>query len=202
MRGLAEKRPVFHSEADFQHALAWYIRETIPDSEVRLEWKPFVDESLHIDVWLPSHGLAIELKYPATEPFDFVHRGERFVMKKYYPVQSRYDFVKDVGRIERVVTNLCNARAGFAVLLTNNPPLWNPPHPDWHSTNDAAFRLHEGRELAGSLKWVPGSSHLKTKKRKDPIHLQKSYSIQWGDYCKFPVDGKSVFRYLAVKVGK
>ncbi len=34
---LAGSRKVFHSEADFQHALAWQIHEAMPDSQVRLE---------------------------------------------------------------------------------------------------------------------------------------------------------------------
>ena len=37
---LAMKRPIFHSEADFQHSLAWTIREAHPAIDVRLEW-PF-----------------------------------------------------------------------------------------------------------------------------------------------------------------
>ena len=37
----ARDRPVFHSEADFQHALAWCIHEAIPDGGCRLEFKPF-----------------------------------------------------------------------------------------------------------------------------------------------------------------
>jgi hypothetical protein len=36
---LAAKRPLFHSEADFQFALAWQIRSAY-DVEVRLETHP------------------------------------------------------------------------------------------------------------------------------------------------------------------
>ena len=56
-------RPVFHSEADFQHALAWHIREVMPDCQVRLEFKPFPAERVYLDIWLPTLGTAIELKY-------------------------------------------------------------------------------------------------------------------------------------------
>ncbi len=38
MADLAAHRPIFHSEADFQHALAWQIHEAMPDCEIRLEW--------------------------------------------------------------------------------------------------------------------------------------------------------------------
>ena len=37
MRSLADTRKVFHSEADFQHALAWHIHEAMPESQIRLE---------------------------------------------------------------------------------------------------------------------------------------------------------------------
>ena len=63
MNGLAERRPIFHSEADFQFALAWRIHKTLPDCEVRLEFKPFPYERMYLDVWLPTECVAIELKY-------------------------------------------------------------------------------------------------------------------------------------------
>ena len=41
MNELAHDRLVFHSEADFQHALAWRIHDAMPDCGVRLEYSPF-----------------------------------------------------------------------------------------------------------------------------------------------------------------
>jgi hypothetical protein len=40
MNRLALRRPVFHSEADFQHGLAWQIQLDHPDARVRLETRP------------------------------------------------------------------------------------------------------------------------------------------------------------------
>ena len=37
MTALATKRPIFHSESDFQHAFAWEARNIYPDLDVRLE---------------------------------------------------------------------------------------------------------------------------------------------------------------------
>ena len=37
LSALAEQRPVFHSEADFQHAFAWEIHQQLPMASVRLE---------------------------------------------------------------------------------------------------------------------------------------------------------------------
>ena len=66
MRKLAIERPLFHSEADFQHALAWRSREEHPNSGVRLEYKPPTnagEERMQLDIWLVRLGVAIELKY-------------------------------------------------------------------------------------------------------------------------------------------
>lgn len=48
MGQLAHRRPIFHSEADFQFALAWRIKETLPDYEIRLEYEPFPTEPLEL----------------------------------------------------------------------------------------------------------------------------------------------------------
>ena len=34
---LSNDRPIFHSEADFKHALAWKIHETYSNLNIRLE---------------------------------------------------------------------------------------------------------------------------------------------------------------------
>ena len=56
---------MFHSEADFQHALAWQIHEAAPESQVRLEVSviPVEAQRMFLDIWLPVEGIAIELKY-------------------------------------------------------------------------------------------------------------------------------------------
>ena len=36
MAALARMRPLFHSEADFQHAFAWQLRSAHPDARIRL----------------------------------------------------------------------------------------------------------------------------------------------------------------------
>jgi hypothetical protein len=32
LRALSQERPVFHSERDFQHAIAWRIHEVVPSA--------------------------------------------------------------------------------------------------------------------------------------------------------------------------
>ena len=130
MRGLADKRPIFHSEADFQFALAWHIKESLPYCEVRLEWKPFPDENLHLDMWLPTYSTAIELKYPVAEPLSIYHDGERFMPRIRRTPQARYGFVKDIQRIERMIDKHDNIKRGFAVLLTNHERFGKRRHQD------------------------------------------------------------------------
>ena len=60
---LSEYRPIFHSEADFQHALAWQIHETNPSWQVRPEYPfPSGKNSMYLDIWIPKKGIAVELK--------------------------------------------------------------------------------------------------------------------------------------------
>lgn len=67
---LARKRPLFHSEADFQHALAWLLHEQWPQARIRLEY-PFTlnEKRCYLDVFVQQgeQQLAIELKYKTRE---------------------------------------------------------------------------------------------------------------------------------------
>lgn len=44
MKGLSEARPICHSEANFQFALAGQAQKGLPNSQVRMELKPFPHE--------------------------------------------------------------------------------------------------------------------------------------------------------------
>ena len=153
MAGLSQSRPIFHSEADLQHAVAWQIHEAMPESEIRLEFKALPDETrrIYLDVWVPNGGVAIELKYP-TRRLEIVHNGERFSLAEQgaQPIQ-RYEFLDDVQRLENVLARFDRARAGYAILLTNEPGYWNRPRDS--STIDADFRLHERRKITGRMAW-------------------------------------------------
>lgn len=62
---LGRKRPVFHSEADFQYALAWEAHHMDPDMQIRLETHP--EPNVRLDVLFARPDLsaytAVELKY-------------------------------------------------------------------------------------------------------------------------------------------
>ncbi len=205
MSTLAQERPVFHSEADFQHALAWCIRTTNPDLRVRLEYQPFQsrpirEKRVYLDLWLPDIGVAVELKY-YTRKLEFEHNGESFALRHHaaYPLR-RYDFLKDVQRLERVCGERGIAQAGFAVLLTNDPLYWTRPARD--DIVDAAFRLHDGRQVSKEkeLDWSKDASDGTKKGREKSICLARSYGLLWRDYEEFDSVRYGQFRYLAVQV--
>lgn len=200
MNGLSERRPIFHSEADFQFALAWEIRQKL-GFEVRLEFK---HKATYLDLWLPTEGVAIELKY-ATRKLEHEEEGERFALKDQSANDiKRYDYVKDINRIENVLRERGDAENGLAVFLTNDWLYWDKPRKDWERRLDAAFRIHQGRRIERGLamKWQEEGTGT-TKSREEPITTRDSYTLKWNDYKSLKSNEKSSrFRYLAVKVGK
>ena len=87
---------------------------------------------------------------------------------------TRYSFVKDIERLERISYSdgplFC-----CAILLTNDSSFWEPPLKT--GFNYDAFRVHEGLLLSGNMQWALGGhpkaaneGHLKTGQRESPGH--------------------------------
>ncbi len=198
MEGLSRQRPLFHSEADFQHALAWPIHEIVPGAEVRLEYRPLPHERIYLDVWIPTSRIALELKY-LTRKLVADWSGESFALRDQAAQDiRRYDFLKDLQRLERVVSLPNLATVGFAVCLTNDSAYWKVPMRQ--DTVDAAFRLHEGRTAEGELRWSERAGAGTTRGREAPIKLRNAYKMTWRDFSEVGVGGYKRFRYLALEV--
>ena len=200
MADLSQHRPIFHSEADFQFALAWQIHETMPDWKIRLEWPYRKERNWHLDIWLSIPRIAIELKY-RTKKLELKYDGEDFALSNQGAYDfGEYDFFKDIQRLERVVADK-KAKAAFGILLTNDPRYWDPPKGDsWKKTTDAAFRLHEGRTITGKLTWSDKTAESTKEGREGPICLTGSYRLHWRDYSSLGTGTNQQFRYLAVSV--
>lgn len=200
MAQLATSRRVFYSEADFQHALAWEIQRQVLSISIRLEYPPpFAPGQEHIDVWVIDGGtiLAIELKYK-TRALTVDVVGEEYSLKDQSAHdQGRYDFFKDVQRVEQVAASHKGA-AGCALLLTNDSAYWKP------STRlnpvDKDFRLENGRVVSGLLKWGKGASANTKKGREAPIQLRNTYTLRWMDYSRPSTRNYGEFRYLLLQV--
>ena len=203
MEDLAGDRPVFHSEADFQHALAWRIHAEGLDAGIRLEWPvepPDQEKRIYVDLWLPSTNVAVELKY-LTRGLIVSQKGERFALRDQGAQDTRrYDFLKDIERLEQLsLSERTDVRAGFAILLTNDPLYWKPPGRE--GTNDAEFRIHDRRTIKGEMKWAPEASPGTKRGREGSICLKGSYPLQWQDYGIGGHGKYQQFRYLAIQVG-
>lgn len=197
---LAKKRPVFHSEADFQHAFAWEVHQELPAASVRLELPVQAkNRFLHIDVWVADQDaiLAVELKYK-TRGLSVRVGGEQYRLKDQSAQDlGRYDFMKDIQRLEQVVVTRPNV-TGYAILLTNDSAYWVKPAN--HSTVDTNFRIHDGRIIEGVLAWGANASDGTKKNREQPIELQGRYRLQWIDYSHPSSARHGEFRSLVAKV--
>jgi hypothetical protein len=201
MQNLAVQRPVFHSEADYQHALAWAIHESDPSIEIRLEY-PFDTENSrwHLDLWLMrgDERCAIELKY-YTKTLDALLNDEKYRLRDHAADDLlRYSFCNDIERLE-TVCNLTKNSNGFAILLTNSPRLWLPPKGE-RETNDTQFLVYEGRVLDGTLEWGPNTGTGTRKGHEEPIRLDGCYNLTWADYSEMEGVKNGAFRYVAIQI--
>lgn len=127
IKDLSDKRPIFHAEADFQHALAWEIQKHYSESDVRLETKVFgKNTKIYLDILVTYQGkrYAIELKYK-TRGLDCVVNGEEFFLNNQGAQDiGRYDVLKDLYRLEQMV-DAGVVDEGVLIFLTNST-LWEP----------------------------------------------------------------------------
>ena len=200
LAALALRRPVFHSEADFQHALAWQIQLTHPKANVRLEKQVSADGvRVHLDLLVqePSYELAIELKYK-TRATTLIHAEETFSLRNQSAQDvGRHDFLKDIQRLERY-TQGHPGSTGYAVLVTNDRTYWNLAR----KTNavDSEFRLHEGRVVEGGVTWGAMASAGTKHKREATIMLAGKYKMVWSDYSSPGQGNAGTFRYVLLRV--
>lgn len=196
---LAKSRAVFHSEADFQHAFAWELRHLTPDLSIRLEYKPpQIEARIYLDIWASGKdtSYAIELKYKTRglrvegdEVFNLLNQSAQDV--------GRYDFLKDVQRLEQIVGAQPKA-VGYAILLTNDTSYWNPSKSK--DTVDASFRIHQGKVVGGALGWGQGASQGTMRSREKPVELRGKYVMDWKDYSEINASTYGKFKYLLIKV--
>lgn len=201
MSGLSSKHPIFHGEADLQHALAWHIQTLDRNCRVRLEvrFQKISEERFgknsFVDVWLPDRKIAVELKF-AKDNFRTFNNGEEFELRKGAWDVAAYGFVKDIKRLEKLKDDgeICT---GFAIFLSNEPNIWtrrNGPN------QFDEFRLHEKQALFAGLHRVAGGATETIRKSHPPVELSRSYPVCWRPYSNLEGEGRGEFRYLAIKV--
>ena len=199
---LSKKRPVFHSEADFQHALAWRIYEKYPDLNIRLEKRVILNkEGIYFDIFVfkDSKIVTIEVKYK-TMNLNIALTSEEFSLKNQDARdQGRYDFIKDISRLEKALElETYLGSTGFAIFLTNDNSYWKMPTREIN-TVDKDFRIHEGKTIEGKLSWREDTSDGTKSGRKESIILKDKYILNWKDYSDLEKQN-SKFRYLLIEV--
>jgi len=184
LKELSLARPVFHSEADFQFALASHLRKKFSGLEIRLEI-PMTDGMI-LDLLLAapfvSEKYAIELKYKTTA-WEGNINGEQFKLKSHGADDiGCYDTLKDVERIEYFISSGL-ATQGAVILLTNDPVYWRPRPPGAKITNAHQFRIHEDLVISGERSWGPATGGA-NRGRESAIPIFGEYSTKWEDYSQ------------------
>ncbi len=197
---LSKKRPVFYSEADFQHALAWEFHSSDPLIEVRLEipdaWR---DKNASIDMRIRAQEkyFFFELKYKTVRT-QVSHESEKFALKNHSAKpQGVYDFIKDIQRLESFVESTPGAE-GYAIILSNDRTYWNGSRKD--ASIDKDFLLVEGRELSGTLGWSSNAGIGSIKGREKPISLSGKYKVNWKSFSDLSAHGGKPFKYLCLHI--
>ena len=201
LKALKRKRPVFHSEADFQHALAWQIHEMHPSIHPRLEYPFGRFMRKACDMVLFRGGkvmMAVELKYFCRN-LKYENKGEMFTLKSAPVDTGRYGTLKDIERMEKFIKDIRKTEnrvvRASVITLTNDFELWEGSKPN---RTDTDFDIKEGRIVSGTLKWAQHTS-IKTKRNFPKINLCGKYTMKWQDYSH--VDGSNGrLRYLHIPI--
>lgn len=193
LTSLSDQRPLFHSEADFQHSLAWAIHKKYPDAKIRLE-RPCAGRNgrIYLDIWvrLGNDRIGIELKYK-TKQLHATFDKEKFELRNQSAQDiGRYDLLCDLFRIEGLLES-DYLDYGFTIFLTNDTGYWNDS--GRRNRVDEEFRIREGRSIGGQLEWANHASDGTRKGREDPILISGSYKSAWTEYSEVE---ENSFRYL------
>jgi len=201
MRLLGLSRPCFHSEADFQFALAWQFKVLMPGAEIRLEIPQVIGPATYkLDVLVRALDakVALELKY-LKAPLSGEIGGEGFNLVDAVAHDiNRYDVLKDVQRLEQIL-GANRADHGFAIVLTNQPKYWEPRKAG--NRVDEAFGIEQDRKLGGEMAWAPHTGGT-SKGREKTISLAGTYVLNWLDYSDLSMHRFGQFRWLCVSVAR
>jgi hypothetical protein len=201
LESLAQKRPIFHNEADFQHALAWELRE-LYNCKVRLEQRVEIASGrrAYLDIMLEKDGskTAIELKYK-MRAIEHIHDGEVFsLLNQGAQDIGRYDILKDLQRLERMVAHGV-VKEGYLIYLTNDSSYYSDPAVEkW--TADRDFRIHEGRTLTGTLSWSESTGAGTMRGREEAIILDGAYTMDWRSYSELNDSSAGTIKCLCIAV--
>ena len=205
---IREYKRLFYNERDLQMYLALKLEKTECFDEVFLEYhlpngfnerfdsgyEAWQTETPSIDIVLKLKGeekyIAIELKNKLKaivgECTRFGQTKQKIELIKDQSAQNigRYQFWKDVKRLELLKETYKNVVGGVALFLTNDKNYLKTTK----GADYEAFGMSETLNKSGKLDWgefkgVDEKLLVNNKKRKKypPITLSESYSLEWKD---------------------
>ena len=209
MEELRKKRRIFHSEADFQFALAWEIQKEYPKANIRLEY-PVGKMDIDIVVFCGEDNkkmIPIELKWLRTD-FKCCINGEKFQLAlSGADPEIRYDCLKDIERIESISKIRDDFVEGYTIWISNIETHFNEKH-----KYTMQFDISQDKIQTGEIKWqkndqgeiknindTPKKSLPET--RKKPFKLNGEYKFKWIHYSIIAESEKNnIFKYCITKI--
>lgn len=154
---------------------------------------------MHIDIlviidesWIP-----LEIKYK-TKGCEKTIDGDKYFLKDQSAQDcGRYDFLKDISRIEYLKNNLNRYEEGYAIFLTNDLSYTKKVR---KNTTYEKFSLEKGVIKNEVLDWSEKTSIGTKKNRENPIVLNNDYEFKWRNYSKIDDSNTGEFQILIVKV--
>ena len=206
---LEEKARVFLNEWDFQMKLSLFLTH-IKGYKVHLEYSvplgflsegnkeyPFANkENINIDIVIEKEGFfyLIELKYKtqrATIKFERFGEINCVSLKDQSRIPiSKYDFWKDVARLEFLKESFEKVKGGLCIFLTNNKT-----YTKGDKGISEEFTMEAQKPHIGTLTLKDG----KTKKKCPEFSLSKDYQIEKWDKVANE-ETKIAFHYCIVRV--
>lgn len=195
------------NERDFQMQLAFYLASSGHYDDVEIEY--FIpnsiaegydwDSNLYIDIVVRKGDeyLPVELKYTTTEVrkdicrFGQVIRDVPIIRHQGADNNIRYNFWKDIRRIELIRKLFPQVKNGLAVMLTCDKTFLNAHQP---TVASYPFSMNEGFTNGQcTMDWV---GNVKGRGNHPPFTLDNKYTIHWE-----PADIEQVnFYYTIVKI--
>lgn len=224
LKDLIKERTIFASEADFQLALAWKIKEAYSDVEVRCEYPIKLEEGyIHLDImvfkrngWIP-----IELKYKTTtlnyaDKCSIVKEdGVEYCLKNQGAKDlGCYDYRKDIYRIENIRGKKIGGKPflkGYTVFLTNDSSYLKPPRiinglkPFYYSFSIHGFDEKKNpvdNYITEEADWLRGAGEGTKKGRDKVITLSQDYKCEWKTNDSLKIWDKDIFKYLLHEIKK
>lgn len=141
--------------------------------------------------------IVIEVRYK-TALLKTIHQGEHVHLKNQGSQDiSRYDFLSDLEKVERVVDSRPGLK-GYAILLTNDHLYWKPPRK--YDSVDKDYHIHNGRVVFGQCSWGREASRGTTAGRERILNFKKTYPMKWQPYLNLGNEKNMVFQALVIEV--